>query len=78
MALCWKKKQKFWIWIALDQETKELPAWQTGSRGKKTLKKLLVQLSHISCDYYAGDKWKVYRELIPEKKLIQGTSKNPF
>ena len=71
MALCWKKKQKLWIWIALDRETKEVLAWQTGSRGKKTLKKLLVQISHISCDYYATDKWKVYRELIPKNKLIQ-------
>ena len=36
-----------------DQETKEVLAWQTGSRGKKTLKKLLVQSANISCDYYA-------------------------
>ena len=66
-----KKKQKLWIWIALDRETKEVLAWQTGSRGKKTLKKLLIQISHISCDYYATDKWKVYRQLIPDNKLIQ-------
>ena len=62
-----------WHWSipSEDRETKEVLAWQTGLRGKKTLKKLLVQISHVSCDYYATDKWKVYRQLIHENKLIQ-------
>ena len=46
-------------------------AWEVGSRGSKSLKKLLAQLSHITCDYYATDHWKIYTKLIPEDKLVQ-------
>ena len=68
------KKQKIWIWIALDRDTREILGWEVGSRGGKSLKKLLGKISHITCDYYATDHWKVYRKLIPEEKLVQSKS----
>ena len=66
-----RKKQKIWIWIAVDRATGEVLAWEAGSRGSKSLKRLLAKISHVTCDYYATDHWKVYKKFIPENKLLQ-------
>jgi insertion element IS1 protein InsB len=71
VALSGKKRQKLWLWIALDRDTRTILAWHLGSRGKKSLKVLLSQIQHIACEYYATDKWKIYRQLLPKEKLIQ-------
>ena len=66
-----KKREKIWVWLAVDRDSKELLGYEVGSRGKKTLKKLLRTIAHIRCDTYASDSWKVYKNVIPQQKLIQ-------
>ena len=41
------------------------------------MKLLLRKISHITCDYYATDHWKVYKKLIPKEKLIQSKAETP-
>ena len=65
-----KKKRKIWLWIAIDRDTREVLAWEVGSRGAKSLKRLLRKLSHVSCNYYATDKWKIYKKLLPKEKHL--------
>ena len=66
-----KKQRKVWIWTAIDRRTRKLIAFESGSRGKKTLKRLLVKLSKFNIKKFCTDYWKVYKSLIPNEKLIQ-------
>ena len=40
-----KKRQKLWIWKALDRETGQLLDWECGRRDKATLKKMIDRLA---------------------------------
>jgi transposase-like protein len=40
-----KKRQKLWIWKALDRDTGQLLDWECGRRDKATLKKLVERLT---------------------------------
>ena len=64
-----KKKRKIWLWLAVDRASGRILAWQLGSRGKKSLKRLLAQLArfHIGC--FATDSWKAYRLIVAHRRI---------
>jgi insertion element IS1 protein InsB len=66
-----KKRQKLWIWKALDRDTGQLLDWECGRRDKRTLKKMVERLSQWDVTVYCTDKWASYAALIPQNKLIQ-------
>ncbi|EAW1231035.1 IS1 family transposase [Salmonella enterica] len=65
------KKQQRWLWQAWEPRLKRIIAHSFGSRGKKTLRKLLGLLSDFSIAYWCTDNFSVF-ELWPGKKLIAG------
>jgi insertion element IS1 protein InsB len=66
-----EKRQKLWIWKALDQETGQLRDWECGRRDKATLKKMVDRLAHWDVKRYCPDQWATYASVIPQDKLVQ-------
>jgi IS1 family transposase len=66
-----KKRQKLWIWKALDRESGQLLDWECGRRDKKTLQKRVDRLAQFDVKLYCTDKWASYASVIPKEKLAQ-------
>ena len=66
-----KKKNKLWIWKALDRNTGHLIAWQCGGRNTQTLEKLTDRLAALNVQMYYTDNWQAYQAVLPASKLIQ-------
>jgi insertion element IS1 protein InsB len=66
-----KKRQKLWIWKALDRDTGQLLDWECGRRDKTTLKKLVDRLAPWAVKLYCTDQWGTYASVIPQDKLVQ-------
>ena len=66
-----KKKNKLWIWKALDRNTRHLINWECGRRDKQTLEKLTTRLAALNVEMYYTDKWQVYETLLPASKHVQ-------
>ena len=66
-----KKKNKLWIWKALDRNTGYLIDWECGDRDKETLEKLTTRLAALDVEVYYTDKWQVYETLLPASKHVQ-------
>jgi insertion element IS1 protein InsB len=66
-----KKRQKHWIWKALDQETGQLLDWECGRRDKATLKQMVDRLAQWDVELYCTDQWATYASVIPQDKLVQ-------
>jgi insertion element IS1 protein InsB len=66
-----KKRQKLWIWKALDRDTGQLLDWECGRRDKATLKKLVDRLAQWDVKLYCTDQWVTYASVIPQDKLVQ-------
>jgi IS1 family transposase/transposase-like protein len=47
-----KKRQKLWIWKALDRDTGELLDWECGRRDKATLKQMINRLAQWDVKMY--------------------------
>ena len=65
------KKNKLWIWKALDKHTGHLLDWECGNRDKDTLEKLTARLAVVNVEMYYTDKWHVYETVLPASKHIQ-------
>jgi insertion element IS1 protein InsB len=65
------KRQKLWIWKALDRDTGQLLDWECGRRDKKTLKKMVDRLTQWDVQLYCTDQWAPYAAVIPQDKLVQ-------
>ena len=65
------KKNKLWIWKALDRNTGHLIDWECGGRDKETLEKLTTRLAALDVKVYWTDKWHVYETLLPAHKHVQ-------
>ena len=74
MALYWIKKNKFWIWKAVDRATNQLIDWECGDRSTHTLKRLWERLKKWDVHVYCTDNWESYAQVIPKEKLIQSKS----
>jgi insertion element IS1 protein InsB len=68
------KRQKLWIWKALDRDTGQLLDWEGGRRDKKTLKKMVDRLTQWDVQLYCTDKWATYASVIPQDKLVQSNA----
>ena len=65
------KKNKLWIWKALDRNSGYLIDWECGGRDKQTLEKLMARLSPLNVKIYWTDKWQVYETVLPTSKHVQ-------
>ena len=65
------KKNKLWIWKALDRNTGHLIDWECGGRNKETLEKLTTRLAVLDVQVFYTDKWHVYETLLPARKHVQ-------
>lgn len=63
-----KKARKRWLWLAVCKDTKRILGYQTGTRGRTTLKKLIEKIRPIACGHYYTDEHISFRGLLPEKK----------
>ena len=66
-----KKKNKLWIWKALDRNTGYLIDWQCGGRNTETLEKLTHRLKALNVKMSYTDKWQVYESILPASKHVQ-------
>ena len=66
-----KKRRKIWVWFAVSRATRRVLALEVGSRGKKTLRRLLAKLNRFNVKQFCTDHWKIYRVLIDKDKLVQ-------
>ena len=62
MALYRIKKNKCWIWKALDRDDGRLIDWEVGDRDSKTLHKLLERLKQWDVTVYYTDDWAPYEK----------------
>jgi insertion element IS1 protein InsB len=66
-----KKRQKLWIWKALDQETGRPLDWECGRRDQATVKKMVDRLASWDVNIYCTDQWGTYASVIPPDTLVQ-------
>ena len=64
------KKNKQWIWLAIDQKTKEIVGVHVGSRNHKGAKGLWESLPAVyrQCAISYTDFWSAYDEIFPSKR----------
>ena len=73
MALYRKKKQKIWIWRALDCVRNKTIGWCLGNRNIKTFREFFERLNIGNSIFYTDD-WEVYRSIIPKDRHVIGKS----
>jgi insertion element IS1 protein InsB len=66
-----KKRQKLWLWKALDRDSGQLLDWECGRRDKATLKKMVDRLVQWDVKVYCTDTWATYASVLPQDKLVQ-------
>jgi insertion element IS1 protein InsB len=69
VALCSKKERQLWLWLAVDRDIKDVMAFRVGSRGRKTLKRLMF-MGKLTADMYATDHYRAYN-ILPEDRHIR-------
>jgi insertion element IS1 protein InsB len=64
------KRNKQWIWIALDQKTREIVGLYIGDRSKKSASELWQSLPPVyrQCAVCYTDFWESYSEVLPFKR----------
>jgi insertion element IS1 protein InsB len=66
-----KKRQKLWIWKALDRKTGQPLDWECGRRDKATLKKMVDRPGQWDVKIYYTDQWGTYASVTPQDKQVQ-------
>ncbi|MDZ8228086.1 IS1 family transposase [Nostoc sp. ChiVER01] len=68
------KKNKIWIWTALDHFNRGILAWVVGDHSAETFKPLWNIVSFWGCYFYVTDGWRVYASFInPGDHIISKT-----
>lgn len=64
------KKQKYWIWLALDRDTREVLAVHVGDRSIKGARQLWAALPAVyrQCAVCYTDFWKAYAQVLPNSR----------
>jgi len=64
------KKNKYWIWLAIDRDTREIVAVYIGDRSAKGAQKLWEALPPVyrQCAVCYTDFWSAYGEIFPSKR----------
>jgi insertion element IS1 protein InsB len=66
------KKNKKWIFKAVDRKSRKTVAWVTGNRDVATFKKLYKQIKHLKkCKFYT-DKWIGFSKVLPKRRHFAG------
>ena len=65
-----KKQNKQWVWLAQDQQTKEIVGAYIGDRSEASAKKLWDSLPPVyrQCAVCYTDFWKAYANVLPKKR----------
>jgi insertion element IS1 protein InsB len=58
------KKNKLWVWTALDKDYSEILEFVVGDRSAETFKKLWKKVKHWNCYFWITDGYKVYPKFI--------------
>jgi IS1 family transposase len=66
-----EKRQKLWIWKALDWETDQLLDWECGRRDQATLQPMVDRLALWDEKLYGTDQWATYASVIPQDTPVQ-------
>lgn len=64
------KKNKQWIWIAMDVKSRQIIAFHVGDRSRESARKLWQSIPEIyreKATFYTDD-WDAYKGVIPEKQ----------
>jgi IS1 family transposase/DNA-directed RNA polymerase subunit RPC12/RpoP len=64
------KKNKIWIWTALDHFKQGILGWVVGDHSAKTFAPLWTVVNQWKCYFYVTDGWKVYPNFIPDGDQI--------
>ena len=67
------RKNKRWIWKALDRRTRRCIAWTVGHRDAATFRQFWEKVKLEKCHYFTDD-WECYAQVIPEKRRTIGKS----
>jgi IS1 family transposase len=64
------KRKKQWLWIALDQNTREIVGRYIGDRSKKSAEEIWQSLPPVyrQCAVCYTDVWQFYSEVLPFKR----------
>jgi IS1 family transposase len=64
------KKQKQWLWLALDRRTKEIVGFYLGDRSEEGAKGLWRSLPEVyrQCAVCYTDFWSAYAQIFPSKR----------
>ena len=69
------KKNKIWIWTALDKDYSEILEYVIGDRSAATFEILWDKVKHWNCYFWITDGYKVYPQFIPDgDQIISKTS----
>jgi len=64
------KKNKRWLWTAVDHFQQGILGWALGDRSAQTFQPLWTLVSAWNCYFYVTDGWKVYPNFIPHGDQI--------
>jgi IS1 family transposase len=64
------KKNKVWLWTAVDHFRAGILAWVIGDRSSVTFQPLWFVVKLWRCYFYVTDGWKVYPPYIPDGDQI--------
>jgi insertion element IS1 protein InsB len=65
------KKNKVWIWKALDRVQGKTVAWVVGNRDAETFQKLYDKVKHVTGRYFTDD-WEAYSKILPSNRHVIG------
>ncbi|MCP4107993.1 MAG: IS1 family transposase [Desulfobacteraceae bacterium] len=65
-----RKKNKQWVWLAIDRATGQIIGFHVGGRTRKDAKKLWASLPGVyrQCAVCYTDFWEAYEQVIPESR----------
>ena len=66
----WVKKNKIWLWTAVDHFNQGILGWVLGDHSGETFARLWELVSLWQCYFYVTDGWKVYPNFIPDGDQI--------
>ncbi len=66
----WGKKNKIWVWTALDKDYSEILEYVIGDRSAQTFEKLWSKIKHWNCYFWITDGYNVYPKFIPDGDQI--------
>ena len=72
-SLVLKKANKYWVWIALCRQTRQVVAYATGDRSAKTCQKLWERIpAAFRTGHCFTDFWEAYQKVLPDEQHTAG------